>query len=98
MSVQIDEISRAIGSLEAQLGNLTDMLTKHVATSEATRRTMHKLEEDVRTMKEDVAEMRPVIKKVERWEQRALGISAGVSAVVAIIGVNLADKLRGWFS
>lgn len=83
----LDEISQAIGSLQA---NVT-FLTVQVAP-------IADLKADVSDIKDDMAAMRPVVKKVERWEQRIIGISAVVSAIITIVGTGLLAKIKGWFA
>lgn len=79
----IDEVSRAIGALQASVTHLSSLVATNNEVTEAVREDVAKLKTDVATIKADVGLMKPVVRKVEKFEQRVLGVSAFVAAVTS---------------
>lgn len=94
----LDEVSLSIGALRAQVTSLADLVSKNTDVTDATRVHVGQLQVDVAEIQKDIGLMRPSVVKIERWEQRALGIAAVVSAVVSVVGTGLLGKLKGWIS
>lgn len=83
----LDEISVAIGRLTADVSYLRAAVDP-----------LDDLKSDVKEIKANVEAMQPVVKKVQRWEQRIIGVSAVISAIVTVVGTGLLSKIREWFS
>lgn len=71
----LDDISAAIGALRAQTDHLMRAQEKHSEETTEIRREMQTVSADLRVVKADVAAFKPAAKKVEKWEQRAVGMS-----------------------
>lgn len=82
----LDEISVAIGELRANQEHMSRAIVP-LATLPA----------DVSAIKLSVAAMQPTIEEVRRWKQRAIGVSAVISAIVTIVSTGLLTKIREWF-
>lgn len=83
----LDEISVAIGRLTADVSYLRAAVDP-----------LDDLKSDVKEIKANVEAMQPVVKKVQRWEQRIIGVSAVISAIVTVVGAGLLGKIKEWFS
>lgn len=92
----LDEVSTAIGGLEAQMVIALAMLEHREASSETLRGDVRQLQEDVRSMKEDLAAIKPIAQRFEKFEQRVAGVAAAVGAIVSLIGVGIVEKVRTW--
>lgn len=92
----LDEVSTAIGGLEAQMGIALAMLERREITGETLRSEVRQLQEDVRSIKADVAAITPIAQRFEKFEQRVAGIAALVGAVVSLIGMGIVEKIRSW--
>jgi len=93
----IDEVSHAIGALEASVANLTRLVGTNNALTEAVRDDVARLKTDVAAIKHDVGSMQPIVRKVEKWEQRVAGVAAAVAGLTTFGAPYLADKLKGIF-
>lgn len=91
----MDDISRAIGSLEASVKAVAasqDTLQKHVKT----------MEDDISTVKVDTAfiklslsELGPAARKINNWEQRMIGVGLVVASGGGVATLLL-TKLKDW--
>lgn len=81
----LDEISVAIGELRANVEHLSSAVEQ-----------MKNLPADVREIKASVEAMQPTVEEVRKWKQRAIGVSAVVSAIITIVSTSLFTKIREW--
>lgn len=86
-----DEISRAIGALEAQNALILDAQRVHSTEATRIRDEIRSLGADLKVVKADVAAFKPAAKKVERWEQRAVG----VGLFSGLVGGGVLAYIRG---
>lgn len=71
------------------MGALASAQTVHSAETTKMQATLNDLRVDMRDVKRDVGEFKPIAKKIQKWEQRAIGVSVfggfGGAAVVAYV-------------
>ena len=89
----LDEISRAIGALEAQNAMILRSQERHNAETDAIRTDLQTLSTDMQVVKKGVKDFEPVAKKVRQWEQRAVGMSL----LGGLVGSWVLAQFRGWF-
>lgn len=95
----LDEVSRSIGSLEAQVtllvhrtgdsDNKMDGLIRDVADAKSQLETISKTIKD---------ELRPAAQKVQRWEQRGFGVFTAASLFAGVLGSEIIARVKGLFS
>lgn len=92
MTGQIDQISAAIGALQADARTARD---EHTQTANTLKNITEKLDLLLPVVK-DVAEMKPHIEDYKRLKQRGLGIIAGVGLTGGGFGAALTHWLGRW--
>lgn len=90
----LDEISAAIGELRAQTTVLLRLQERHSDETADIRLELQTVSTDLKIVKQDVATFKPAAKKVEKWEQRAVGMS--VLGGLFGSGVLAWLKSKGW--
>lgn len=87
----LDEVSRAIGALQAQTKALTDAQEKHGAETTAMRKDVADMKTSLALIETNVKSFAPAAKKIQKWEQRAIG----VSLVGGLLGGTALAYIRG---
>lgn len=89
----LDEISRSIGVLQAQVAALATQQTAHVGEAARIRDQVTEMTVCMRQIQVDVAEFKPAARKIQKWEQRGIGIGL----FGGLIGSWIAFHFKGWF-
>lgn len=84
---------RAIGALEAQNAVLLRRSADHDEETKLIREGISELKVSVAGVRADLATAMPVVRRVQKWEQRAIGISL----VGGLLGGGLLAQIKGWF-
>jgi chromosome segregation ATPase len=90
---RLDQIFHAIGRLEAQTEEIGRKQDEHSVETKAVREDLGELKASLTQVKAEVATAMPVVKRVQKWEQRVLGISL----VGGLFGGGLLAQIKGWF-
>lgn len=83
----IDEVSFAIGELRGQSATLIRASREHAVETKMIRLQLQDVLDELKSVKSDVTEMKPVVGRVKKWEQRAIGLSllGGLSGIGGLI-------------
>lgn len=88
--MSIDQVSFQIGVLQTSVENLAKAVAGNTKTTEETKRAVRAITVDVASIKKDVGEMKPVVARVTKYEQR----SAGIALIFTLFGG--AATFLGW--
>jgi prophage DNA circulation protein len=91
----MDDVSRAIGALEASVRDIKEGQATVTATVKEVEKHIHTVKSDVVIIKTALAEIGPAAKKINNWEQRMLGIG-GIMAFAGGFATLLLTKLRDY--
>lgn len=91
----MDDVSRAIGSLEASVQSIKEGQVDVTTSVKAVEDHIHTLKQDVAIIKTTLQEIGPAAKKINNWEQRMLGIG-GLMAFAGGFATLLLTKLRDY--
>lgn len=89
---ELDEISLAIGALQSTSAQLLKLAEDHERETATLRREVQGVSTKVDGLKKDMATVMPVVRRVQNWHQRAIGISL----VGGLLGGWFA-QIKGWF-
>lgn len=89
----LDEVSLAIGALQAQNAQLLKHAEDHERVTATLTRKVAEVSTKVDGLKTDMATVMPVVKEVQNWKQRAIGLSL----VGGLVGGGLLAQIKGWF-
>lgn len=105
MTTKLDDISQAIGALQAEVAGLRRDFQQSETRAVDHRAGVHRrmddivdevgdLKSDVAVVKKDVAEMKPVTDDVKRWKLMGMGALAVVGIGGTALGVSIASSLE----
>lgn len=90
---RLDQIFRALGRLEAQNEEIVRKQEEHNEETRALREDVSAVKLSISSMQTELKEAMPVVNRVQKWEQRVIG----VSLVGGLLGGGLFAKIYGWF-
>lgn len=90
--IDLGDVYRAIGALEAQGRILLQRSAEHDAETKEIRAGISGLQGDVTDIKRDLATAMPVVQEVKNWKQRAIGLGL----VGGLFGGGLLAQIKGW--
>ena len=88
----LDEVSLAIGELKSLTAQLVKQTDAHEKETKRIGDDLKTLSADMKVVKSDVSAMKPVVRKVQNWEQRAIG----VSLIGGLFGGGVLASIKGW--
>lgn len=90
----LDEVSLEIGRLQAQTAQLLTHALDHERETRVIRQELATVAAKVDGVKRDVATVMPVVRRVQNWHQRAIGMSLVGGAVGSVVTVFA--RFKGW--
>jgi len=106
---KLDEISHAIGGIEASVKALHEKHDRAEERSLDSRRAMHTKLDDLTTRVangehrtaalegEMTTGVRPVIERVRRREYVAIGMAILLTPIGTLVGAVFGERIKGWF-
>lgn len=104
-----ESVDRLLGELIAKVENLREDMKESERKSDVSRASVHRrldvmvdrvgdVEGDVKEIKKDISEMRPVTDDVKRWRLIGLGALGVIGIAGTALGVTFADVLKRGFT
>lgn len=91
--INLSDLYSRLGAMEAQNVILLSKAGDHDAETKAIQAGISDLKSSIEGIKSDLATAMPVIRRVQKWEQRAIGISL----VGGLFGGGLLAQIKGWW-
>ncbi len=93
VEVNLGDIFREVGALKERTDILLKRAEDHEEETKAVRAGIASLSTAVLQMQSNLDTAMPVVKRVQAWEQRAIGISL----IGGLFGGAVLTQIKGWF-